>query len=273
MSDNSYSNIRKSISENKRKGAFPFPTYAQALFSQVFISRTPVEGQFISAKKKKTFAIPGDAPTTDQTVSSEKSKVFSALDKFVDEKMATSSDGAVKFPGGKITKKESQESTVISLDDHSDHSPAMWVDEYDPKQLNVIFVGEMPKDFNEEEIQGDLLSKMILAMKLSPKSYTRVFFEKDKEVALTQWNEVLKRVSDQDEVIVISLGAMATNVILGRKERLSRIHGQEFQLNLQSSAKETKLVVFPVFHPDILQINPNMKRSAWLDLQKVMKRL
>jgi uracil-DNA glycosylase family 4 len=110
-------------------------------------------------------------------------------------------------------------------------------------------------------------------MKLSPKSYTRVFFEKDKEVALTQWNEVLKRVSDQDEVIVISLGAMATNVILGRKERLSRIHGQEFQLNLQSSAKETKLVVFPVFHPDILQINPNMKRSAWLDLQKVMKRL
>ena len=27
----------------------------------------------------------------------------------------------------------------------------------------------------------------------------------------------------------------------------------------------------PIFHPDFLKINPKMKRTAWDDLQKVMR--
>jgi len=270
MSDKNYTNLRKSVHENKRKGAFPFPTYAQALFSQVFVSRTPVQGQFINNQVQKSFSIPGPAPATSETLSEEKSRVFGSLDKFVDQ---NSTDGAVKFPGGKITKTEASESKVITLKDLQGESMAQWIDEYEPESLSIIFIGEKPRDFNDEDKQSDLLSKMIAAMKLQPKSYTRVFFEKEREIAGLQWHQVLKTISHREELLVVSLGAMATNVILGRKERLSRIHGQEFQLNLQSEKRQTLLSVFPVFHPDILQINPNMKRSAWLDLQKVMKRL
>ncbi len=270
MSDTSYTKLRKSLNENRRKGAFPFPSYAQALFSQVFVSRTPVEGQFVSKKAPSSFPIPGVAPATKPGVPNEKNKVFSSLDKYVDEKIAARPDSAVKFSAEEITKKES---ISISCEDIKEEHPALWVDEYTIESLKTIFVGERPKDFNEDEPQADLLSKMVVAMKLKANSFTRVFLEKDKQVASLQWNQVLNKVSPLEDVVIVSLGAMATNLILGRKERLSRIHGQEFQLILEGGERETKLAIFPVFHPDILQINPNMKRSAWLDLQKVMKRL
>ena len=283
MSENNYNNLRKAVGENKRKGAFPFPTYAQALFSQVFISRTPVSGTFTNAEVKKSFAIPGNLPSTNPVEAktgsqgesnSERNKVFSSLDKFVDEKIGASSKGEVNFPGGKITKKEDvQQGIVISLAELVDTEPAAWVDDYSMDSLTVIFVGERPKDFSEDTKDSDLLSKMISAMKLPIGSFTRVFLDSDKDLALKQWHHSLKKVSEVNNIIVVSLGAMATNLILGRKERLSRIHGQEFQLVAQSEGKESQLSIYPVFHPDILQINPNMKRSAWLDLQKVMKKL
>lgn len=282
MSEKSYDQLRKITKENKRKGAFPFPTYAQALFSQVFISRNPVQAGLTSRNPEKPYAIPGKAPQTQiaqtnssevTSTSSEKSKVFSALDKFVSDKTSDSGSKEVNFPGGKIVKKDDQQGMVIDLSEIKDTKPAYWVDESNVENLKVIFVGEQPKDFSEEAKNSDLLSKMISAMKLADGSFSRIFLEKDKEEAKGQWNSCLQKVSTLNEVVVVSLGAMATNVILGRKERLSRIHGQEFTLIAQSDQKESTLSVYPVFHPDILQINPNMKRSAWMDLQKVMQKL
>ena len=49
----------------------------------------------------------------------------------------------------------------------------------------------------------------------------------------------------------------------------SNIHGQFFE----KQYGDTAFSLMPVFHPDFLVINPNMKRTAWADLQKVMERV
>ena len=75
------------------------------------------------------------------------------------------------------------------------------------------------------------------------------------------------------QLCIVPLGAKATNTILGTKERLSKIHGQQVKFKIIGHKTEIDLSVYPVLHPDFLQINPNMKRSAWIDLQKVMGHL
>jgi len=69
--------------------------------------------------------------------------------------------------------------------------------------------------------------------------------------------------------IVVSLGATVTNILLGRREKLSTIHGQFFD----KAIDQCNYSLMPLFHPDFLIINPNMKRTAWIDLQKVMERV
>jgi len=72
--------------------------------------------------------------------------------------------------------------------------------------------------------------------------------------------------------IIMTLGAMATNEILDKKERLTKVHGKLFPKTWKF--KDNELVetqIFPLFHPQFLVINPNMKRTAWLDLQKCME--
>ena len=69
--------------------------------------------------------------------------------------------------------------------------------------------------------------------------------------------------------VVVSLGATVTNILLGKREKLSTIHGQFFE----KRQGECNFSLMPIFHPDFLIINPNMKRTAWIDLQKVMERI
>jgi DNA polymerase len=68
---------------------------------------------------------------------------------------------------------------------------------------------------------------------------------------------------------VVSLGAVSTNILLNSKEKMSAIHGNFFNLH----ANTWNYQMMPIFHPDFLLINPNMKRTAWMDLQKLMQLL
>lgn len=141
------------------------------------------------------------------------------------------------------------------------------------KTSKIAFIGEYPKDFVKENPDADLLSKMIQAMKLEEGSWSRFFLEKNLEendLEIQENSLYLQLLSSEIEIIV-SLGAFATNMLMGKRERLSKIHGQLQKLTLEMSDQHKELSVFPVFHPDLLQINPNMKRSAWIDLQKVME--
>ncbi|MCF8058684.1 MAG: hypothetical protein K9K67_05275 [Bacteriovoracaceae bacterium] len=278
MSGIDYKKLRAAQKEMARKGTFPFPTYAEALFSQVLITRRPIESafgkNFEKKNNKKPLAVPGpqvastreEGPRGDE----EKKGLLQSLGRFVSE--SADEESIVSFKGGELKDKSTLKSDlVLKQSDLVTGIQPRIIDTFNEK-TKVIFVGECPKDFDSESPDSDLLSKMITAMKIRVGTHCRVFITKDSEIAEQEWFGLLKELtSDIQEIIVVSLGALATNTILQKKERLSKIHGKEFNLSLKRGAETVQIRVFPVFHPDILQINPNMKRSAWLDLQKVME--
>jgi uracil-DNA glycosylase family 4 len=277
VSDIDYKKLRAAQKEMARKGTFPFPTYAEALFSQVLVTRRPIESAFgktLETKtSKKPISVPGpQVASSREEVSKdqdEKKSMLQSLGRFVSE--SGGADELVSFKGGELKTKSTGNDLVINEAELVTIAHPRIVDTFNTK-TQILFVGECPKDYDSENPYSDLLSKMIAAMKIGEGAHCRVFITKDSEVAEQEWFGLLKEIPrDVKELIIVSLGALSTNTILQKKERLSKIHGKEFNLMLKRGAQELQLKVFPVFHPDILQINPNMKRSAWLDLQKVME--
>ncbi len=142
------------------------------------------------------------------------------------------------------------------------------------KSLKVIFIVESiiqdrfegtfegPKYFhyyfNKES--SELFHKITTSMKLNEDDYfiLQIGDDKDKLIAL------LKQLSIS---VVITLGAKAFNMLLDNNERLSRVHGQIFPFDTGSK----KFNLIPLFHPDFLIINPNMKRLCWQDVQNIMQ--
>jgi len=71
--------------------------------------------------------------------------------------------------------------------------------------------------------------------------------------------------------LVIAMGALASNFLLGRKERLSFIHGKIFSVSVKTEKIDPLMISFmPIYHPEFLTINPNMKRSTWEDMKSAM---
>ncbi|MFA6236607.1 MAG: uracil-DNA glycosylase family protein [Bacteriovorax sp.] len=143
-----------------------------------------------------------------------------------------------------------------------------------PSLSEVLFVGDTYDGEGE-----DLLGKMIQAMKLKENEFYR--FKMDEELEnVTDLSDnlqspspatqrLLDLIAKKRPKIVVSLGATVTNILLGRREKLSTIHGQF----LEKQHAECVYSLIPLFHPSYLTINPNMKRAAWIDLQKVMERI
>ncbi len=138
----------------------------------------------------------------------------------------------------------------------------------------VVFIGD-----NYDGVGEDLLGKMIQAMKLSSHEFYRFPLNEELEsIENLEENlqfpskatlELLAFIEHKRPKVVVSLGATVTNILLGRREKLSAIRGSFLEKNLAKFHFE----FMPVFHPDLLIINPNMKRTAWIDLQKVMERV
>ncbi len=150
-------------------------------------------------------------------------------------------------------------------------SPAIVIDSIYLSE--VLFVGDSFKGEGD-----DLLGKMITAMKLSGAEFHRVKMDEELESVtdlarnLESPNAATKMLFDiileKRPKVVVSLGATVTNIFLGRREKLSTIHGSFIDKHLGSDCHYS---LMPLFHPDFLLINPNMKRTAWIDLQKVME--
>lgn len=137
--------------------------------------------------------------------------------------------------------------------------------------IEILFLfGEFdPSKEEKGRPEKALLEKMAKAMKLLPGEFEILEFSQD---SLENDQNDLK--SKLDEVmielrpkVVITLGAGITNFLLQKQERLSKVHGKFFPKTFQ----DIQVQVVPLFHPGFLIINPNMKRSAWMDLQKVME--
>jgi len=150
-----------------------------------------------------------------------------------------------------------------------------------PGALRVLFYGL--SEFEEGEMESlelppfslvnsdqDLLGKMIGAMNLQEGSFLRCPQIKG-EKAL---NHLLNAISFFGPQVVVSLGASSTNIVLEKKVRLSNSHGEILPKSFKLKSEKNinlEFYVSPLFHPNLLEINTSMKRTAWIDMQRVMK--
>ena len=162
--------------------------------------------------------------------------------------------------------------------------------------VDILFLGSYPKEdaqsprcsFNK--VERELLEKMAGAMslkngfaisrslKLPVEGKSNDLFEVVEKEEVENQEDWLKLFLEEIESFkpqfVISLGAVPTNLLLQKRERLSQVHGKFFPRGFKLSNGMThNVLVCPIFHPEFLLINPNMKRTAWMDLQKVMGHL
>lgn len=203
------------------------------------------------------------APAITPKADSEKDRAIESFKSFAQKKLEETTGGKISFTGGEVALQEGA-SVGRKLQVKSGNLP-----EWSSEDLEVIFYGEaskLGKDANDQRA-SELLQKMISAMRIETNKVVSVLTESD----LTE--ELARGVFHSRPKFVVSLGAVATNNLLGRKEKLTRVHGQFFPLKLESNGELFECQLMPLFHPDFLLINPNMKRTAWIDLQKIMSEL
>ena len=70
--------------------------------------------------------------------------------------------------------------------------------------------------------------------------------------------------------IICCMGRVATRVVLGRPEPLSRLRGR---LHTHEGPGGRKIPVVATYHPSFLLQNPEMKKATWLDLQLLARQL
>lgn len=253
-----------------RSGTAP-QTFAEALFGVSYFLPKNVNPSGPISKKVST-------PTTSYT---EKKQVIESLERFVDETLKTSEEEVIKLtPSAQITLKKPAEWTASS-DEYQLEKPFLDLLLSNKKNVEVIFVTESLRNFAEisEELKGtfidqllcgfplktaELFERMILAMKLVPEE---VILYPSENSGQDLFADLVKLTSEFRPKVIMSLGAKATSSVLKNKDRLSLIHGQFF-------SRETafgEIQVVPLFHPNIIETNQNMKKTAWTDMQKVMK--
>lgn len=143
---------------------------------------------------------------------------------------------------------------------------------------SIIFASD---DFQQSSQESEeLLSKMILAMKLDEDEFICfrgsflneqiVDYSKNFESPSEASASLFKKIIETKPRVVASLGATVTHILLGKKEKLSAIHGDFIERTVTYNGKKHSFLLVPIFHPDLLLINPNMKRTAWIDLQKII---
>lgn len=253
-----------------RSGKAP-QTFAEALFGAGYFQPKNLNPSLVVSKK---------VPETTTTYT-EKKQVIEALERFVDETLKTSEEEVIKLtPSAQITIKKPAEWTASSSE-YLLEKPFLDLLLTNKKNVEVIFVTESLRNFAEVsgELKGtfidqllcgfppktaELFERMILAMKLVPEE---VILYPSENSGQDLFTDLMKLTHEFTPKVIMSLGAKATSTVLKNKDRLSLIHGQFF-------ARETafgEIQVVPLFHPNIIETNQNMKKTAWTDMQKVMK--
>jgi uracil-DNA glycosylase family 4 len=114
---------------------------------------------------------------------------------------------------------------------------------------------------------AEFFSKMVSAMKLEDAELLIYpVMNQGQDIS----REVMKVAAFYQPEIIVTLGANATHKILQSQERLTQVHGQFFNRKIENIGT---FIVVPLFHPSIIENNQNMKKTAWLDMQKMMKHL
>ena len=225
---------------------------------------------------------------------SEKRQALESLERFAQEKALESSQTVIPVEGGEIAlRAEPNWEGVSVFHDAGQLKKSLSVpseflellfEKKTPGKVQVIFVTENFRDWNEVKAElkqgflnellagfplktAELFERMILAMKLTAEE---VFLYPVDWQGQDLAAEVMSIASYLNPEVIITLGAKATQKILKSNDRLSLVHGQFFFRKVSS---QQGYQVVPLFHPSIIETNQNMKKTAWSDMQKIMKHL
>ncbi len=242
-------------------------------------------------------------------ISSEKDQVLKSLEQFAAEK-TKKGELAYSFSGGQLRYKTEQNRQLLELAEDCPElgqylaalqqcrlCPELAIKDrqevclptlssFSNGPIKVLFVGDYPKGHAQREFlfsveAQELLTKMIAAMKLAPAEYAmslalKCFRSTEDNQIFDQMSQVcLKNIYREIIIlkpqVVVTFGAIASNLLLARKERMVQIHGQVFDQTIRFHNDEHQFQIIPTFHPDFLLSSPGNKKVAWEDLQRVMK--
>ena len=255
-------------------------SFGEALFGQVtWVQKT----------------IPKKIPTKLEAAQfSEKAQIMESLERYAQEKLGDNPAATIKISGGEIgVKPEPTWEGIPQYAQFSDLKKDLTVEDRildiclkmkAPGKVRIMFVPETFRSFEDfqAELQSDfinqllpafayktaeLFSRMLAAMKLVDEElliYPTTINETDISA------EVMKVAGFYSPEVIVTLGANATHKILKGQERLAQVHGQFFNRKIENIGT---FAVVPLFHPSIIENNQNMKKTAWADMQKIMKYL
>jgi len=149
------------------------------------------------------------------------------------------------------------------------------------ENAKLMFVGEGPG--RDEDLQalpfvgraGKLLTKIIEAMKMKREDVyisnivkcrppnNRAPLPNESEACKN--NILFKEIEIIQPKIICTLGATATQELLGRPISISKIRGTFLEF-------KNRLLI-PTFHPAYLLRNSTKKREVWIDMQAIIKKL
>lgn len=233
----------------------------------------------------------------------EKVKMLDSLKKFGEEALEKTDKKALLFPGGELRKIENAElgitRSVKSLSRDEIYKELFRVEftkesldlrykNIDLDNIKVLFVSDCFRSKTDNQVDSDfgdlsllfednvseLFSKMIKAMGISQSEYRVSAVTSKSEDDESFLNYLYSEILLFNPTLIITLGAKATNDLLGLKSRLKDIHGKFYDLSLNDESEKSKTFeVMPLFSPSLLQTAPNMKKTAWKDMQKAMDKL
>lgn len=248
--------------------------------------RHKLQEKIVEAKGEVSDPAVETAENLEKNAITEKTKILDSFYQFSDEKLANREE--FEFPGGSLSKKDkgarvlskgSEKISALEKDDilalakrvselteslHKDHLNKL-------TECQVLFVsdsstGEIePSNLFEcffKSHVAELFQRMVSAMKLNDAWMLTEVGDKTIE-------QLAQEVLFYNPKIIMTLGAGPTQFLLGTESRLKNIHGQFFQVE----QGEYKGKLMPLFSPKLLSTAPNMKKTAWTDMQKVMTEL
>ena len=222
---------------------------------------------------------------------SEKTQVIESLGRFVEEKAKETETKTIKIDGGEIAFKP--DSGWEDIPEAQDQAELMEFLTLDPEalqaliapkaasQVQILFVteafnpdvsGERPGMQNELQYcfptkTVEFAERMIGAMKIPLDQM--VFYPIDND-GQDLGEEVMAVARYFKPSVIVTFGAKAANTILKRNDKLSLFQGQFFH---RVVGDEDKFTIVPLYHPFILETNPNMKKLTWENMQKIMAHL
>ncbi len=276
--------------ELRTQARVPARTYAQALFGgvQPFLGEAsevespsvvvnapePLSKSEPSKPKVESAPTPKKAPGPAQPVSEgEFEKTLRSLEGFATKN--SDERGQVKFAGGKLSVKS--EITQFEINSELATTSVLSGEGLGRTDIKCAFIGHRlgsewgEYDINEESEQ--MLARMIAAMKLDPQDYVMAPFKRQVDHPLEDehWQSLLGELFEHRPRVVFLMGANVTATFMGKKERISKLHGQVVRRDFKLGSEVRSLSLMPIFHPEYLLINSGMKRAAWEDFQRAME--